>query len=1083
MFHILYLFSGHARKTSVAARLRELATGCSFDITVHEVDICHSDDHDMSDKEKQTILLDKIKTGFYHAILATPPCSTWTRARGANARGPPMIRSREHVWGFPWLVKKYQHELYIGNELVRFTITVLETITQCSIAAGRCWCAFFAEHPEDLGAVWREEDGKELHPASIWQLAELRALVDNSGDLQLRTTAINQCCWGAPYRKPTRLVSNLPEVQDWGPHEWPAFSEDGSYAGPLSFACGCKPQVTLARSSSDMSFRTTGTSAYPPAMDQAIAEAILAWCRNVPPPPVSEVGPVSCEVSVEEVKADGPNADEGPSDQLEHFDEKTEEQFEEKTEAKKRRKPGIGQPMMAHYKGESRPINDGGGMCSSGRWPPHRRKEVKAPRGEALCSEVRKLFLRWLAKEQSAGRDVTRRFWQMAAGKMKSSPFEEQMKELRESLDVFLERYEEDPRRRKDDRTTEVNFRRLRAALKMIEDPDADFLNEVASAGVPIGVDVELPRVEDVFEPKTKWAVEGTEEEFHDIIAENYSSAEENFEDIRRQIKEDLEAGAVVKMRADQAEKLYKGRLAVAALGAVPKEANSSRVRLIHDGSYTVDVNRRIRVRDRMRFPLVDDAAAVMASVEEEVTKDSSGIRFAMVYDIAKAHRLVPVRREDWGLQAFRMPGVGDDGVKDEDIYMHTCGTFGIASAAYWWGRCAATLLRLSHVLGGSALGLWHLLFADDGWMVAIGKWFWRKILFWFFVMDLFEFPISWKKVAGGVTCQWVGYQLDVKGFKLGISEKKQNWLRSWIEGKRSDGGALGRDMKSALGRLSFVAGALRHVRPFLGPLFAWTSMLAPGTFSAFPVAVEVLLDFIVAEVERCPMRSVTAPESMATDCFRVDAKAAGEEVVIGGWESFGGVPTSEARWFSIRLSRRTIPWAYAKGDPFRAIASLELLAVTVAVMLFSRGAKWNAGKRKLVLPAYTDNLSNMHVMKKFGSSRFPLSVVAMELACQLNLAQVELELSWVPRGQNEEADALTNERFEDFDESKRIVVNYEDLGFIMLEKLMAKAGELDQDLRLHKTSKDAKRAAHFQTKIEAPVKRRRGEMKWKDPW
>ena len=65
----------------------------------------------------------------------------------------------------------------------------------------------------------------------------------------------------------------------------------------------------------------------------------------------------------------------------------------------------------------------------------------------------------------------------------------------------------------------------------------------------------------------------------------------------------------------------------------------------------------------------------------------------------------------------------------------------------------------------------------------------------------------------------------------------------------------------------------------------------------------------------------------------------------------------------------------------FGVVARLELMAVLVAVMLFVRDASWRDGRRRVVLPAYTDNLSNMHVLRKFGSSRYPLSIVAMELA------------------------------------------------------------------------------------------------------
>ena len=58
-------------------------------------------------------------------------------------------------------------------------------------------------------------------------------------------------------------------------------------------------------------------------------------------------------------------------------------------------------------------------------------------------------------------------------------------------------------------------------------------------------------------------------------------------------------------------------------------------------------------------------------------------------------------------------------------------------------------------------------------------------------------------------------------------------------------------------------------------------------------------------------MRPVEPLEKSPVDVFRVDTKAAGEEIVIGGWET-GQVPDQKtARWFSFRLNRRIAPWAY----------------------------------------------------------------------------------------------------------------------------------------------------------------------------
>ena len=79
------------------------------------------------------------------------------------------------------------------------------------------------------------------------------------------------------------------------------------------------------------------------------------------------------------------------------------------------------------------------------------------------------------------------------------------------------------------------------------------------------------------------------------------------------------------------------------ALGAVPKELGSEKVRMIQDDrSYSVDVNRRTKVRDRLLFPLCDDAAAVLTEMEEEVSKTKEA-RFSLLYDISRAHKLVPI--------------------------------------------------------------------------------------------------------------------------------------------------------------------------------------------------------------------------------------------------------------------------------------------------------------------------------------------------------------------------------------------------------------------------------------------------------
>eukprot|EP00913_Durusdinium_trenchii_P013789 g12948.t1 len=110
--------------------------------------------------------------------------------------------------------------------------------------------------------------------------------------------------------------------------------------------------------------------------------------------------------------------------------------------------------------------------------------------------------------------------------------------------------------------STEINFRRLRAVATALADEDAEFLDEVAAKGVMLGVDEEMPRNPAVYEEKLRWTVDQTEEDFHDILAENYVSAVENSADIARQVNEEVEKGTILRFTEEEAKRRFGGRLA-----------------------------------------------------------------------------------------------------------------------------------------------------------------------------------------------------------------------------------------------------------------------------------------------------------------------------------------------------------------------------------------------------------------------------------------------------------------------------------------------------------------------------------------
>ena len=113
--------------------------------------------------------------------------------------------------------------------------------------------------------------------------------------------------------------------------------------------------------------------------------------------------------------------------------------------------------------------------------------------------------------------------------------------------------------------------------------------------------------------------------------------------------------------------------------------------------------------------------------------------------------------------------------------------------------------------------------------------------------------------------------------------------------------------------------------------------------------------------------------------------------------------------------------WVFEKGQPFKVIAALELLATLYGVMLLVPEADHGDGLARVRFSAGTDNQSNEHLVRKMMTTKLPLGLVCMELAAQLSHRHLDLNLVWRRRTDNTEADDLTNQRFGAFDPALRV--------------------------------------------------------------
>jgi hypothetical protein len=428
--------------------------------------------------------------------------------------------------------------------------------------------------------------------------------------------------------------------------------------------------------------------------------------------------------------------------------------------------------LKACYKGRTRPFHDGLGLCSVGRL-----KSEARPAGKTsdVFDEVKEIFWgeleSWLGSLGQAGE--LKIMATVLCGRLEGAPFGDLPGRIRAKWTERLTGHGLAASRRAGDRETVVELRLLAALASLAGDPDCGYLDEMASSGARLGTGGEVPRVPQVYEAKDKWNLpEGRPRHWQEEqVQANYRSADDHMDKVKAQVAKEMGQGWIIEMPLEKARSRYGKDLKIAALAAVPKDPEWEQIRVVHDATNGVEVNHQIRLSNQIRFPFFDDLEAAL----HQFLLEADARRLAMAYDYKGAHRLVPIHEDDWGKQAFRL----DD---PEVVYLNCVGTFGVASAAFWWSRLAATLQRTLWALLPPGDPLYILLFADDGLCLASGPRYRKNLLAVLLFLTVSGAPLSWAKTRGGQQTEWLGYQLDLSLGLLGVSEKKVDWLETWVD-------------------------------------------------------------------------------------------------------------------------------------------------------------------------------------------------------------------------------------------------------------------------------------------------------------
>lgn len=666
---------------------------------------------------------------------------------------------------------------------------------------------------------------------------------------------------------------------------------------------------------------------------------------------------------------------------------------------------GVGYPHTVSWMGRARSFQDGGGNCSPGRWPPHQRNISDI--GVSIASELRKLL-----REKFGDCRLT--VLRLALGRNTASPFDHQfLSEARRRWCRALGEEEKDALRIREHQPFLLAL--MGRTLKRIGDPDYRFFEEGScslTAGVPVGIGVTLPRTPAVFDRVPK--VRKYDESVFTQEMLNYTSSDAASDDIEHQFEQEAALGMMYCLPYEVAKSRFGDTFRIAAQGAIDKKDGTYRV--IFDGTHGIQLNNNIRIRDRVAFPQIGEGRLAM----DHGRRTRPGPHFSLLADISKAHRRFVYREQDHGYLCCR----SDREPTPSRIWVNRVGTFGVASAAYWWGRLGAGASRIVMSLMGREF-IYQFLFADDLRWTAHGTLMYENLLLALLAWETMGAPISWKKVKGGLEFEWIGYEMDFVAHRIGLSIKRASWLRDWARGTASAGLAMGRRFQEGLGRLCYSSAALRWARPLLGPLYAWGSKVRGGAVRPLPKAVVFILRYLANILDQEDGRLVPAEEDFRQlgERFRTDAKISPDEIVLGGWQTYdetgGRLDRKAAKWFSTTISREDAPWLFCGRESSAgrgSVSTAELLATMLGVVLFT--SESTAGN--CLITGKTDNRGNSFVIARMLTTKAPQIFVLIALSEVLRCRRTWLRLDWVPRHLNEEADSLTNRNFSGFSAGNR---------------------------------------------------------------
>ena len=512
----------------------------------------------------------------------------------------------------------------------------------------------------------------------------------------------------------------------------------------------------------------------------------------------------------------------------------------------------------------------------------------------------------------------------------------------------------------------------------------------------------------------------------------NYGEGPEVERSLQEAFEKEEPEGRMFPLSLGEAKKRYPGnQLRIAAQAVIPKPDNDFRV--VHDATHGVQVNNEIVMKDRLESP----GSREVAAIQKLGSSSDEKVFFGIVGDVSKAHRRYLHHPEQWGVLACRTHS------KSQVLWINKTGTFGMASAAYWFSRLIGLVGRLSFRVLLETF-IFMLIYADDLHLVSGGRNRWINIWMMLALLCMQGAPFSDHKWRGGLQVDWVGYWVDYARFHIGIAERRCHWVVTSIGGMEQAGWLVDvRRFHELHGRLGFMSQVLSWIRPFLAPGYSWLSVVRRGAVLPLPNLVRCVVRFIVDRRGICTYPA-GVPERDIGEIFRTDAACNENYVVLGGWFLRLGHDTKTAPWFQLTIKEADAPWLLRDGSSSWASTAAELLSSVVAIHLLQRdfgNLLKGPGLLRTSFRGGTDNKAAASLSVKLLTTKVPLMFVLMQFVDHCDSLGIRCHLSWRPRDTNEEADRITKFDVSDFCKERQLPVQWSEIDLSVTQPLLAFSG------------------------------------------